>query len=464
MHNGATPTTLRRSSRVPTSLQVLVTSLDGAHFSEVCETTVVSAHGCAMLSRVKVETGIPLHLHSKDGRETTARVVSCQVMGPDHRYWRVGAKLDQPENFWGLKEIPKDWLVQTPVVKPKAPQLLQTSTSLRALPEQKPLSETQIQKIIAAALRPLQAEISTLKEKLAKREANPSSFEVSLSSIPPELEKQIESRLRQDLNPKLLDEASKQAALLLASAKKALDQRTGESYDVFVKRVTDELKVVAKNAEEISTRISASAQDHLSRGLEEFHQKLLEGGSSLKRLGEQLLDFLQQNLHNEYAVRREDLEQLRVCIAEESTRMQQQVESLNARILKLAESAAALESGLDQRLSRMSSATIKETRSQFESMTTDVLEELTKRSVTALTRQLDEVTATMDAKQGSQLTAFSESLNAHKTNSIQAFERSMEQLARDGVERWRLKFESGLNALVKNLNEQFRAESSPTKG
>jgi hypothetical protein len=463
MHNGATPNTLRRSSRVPTSLQVLVTSLDGAHFSEVCETTVVSAHGCAMLSRVKVETGIPLHLHSKDGRETTARVVSCQVVGPDHRYWRVGAKLDQPDNFWGLKEIPHDWFVQSPVMKPKAPHLLQPSTpSLRALPEQKPSAEAQIRKIINDALRPLQAEISTLKEKLAKRDANPSSFEVSLSSIPPELEKQIESRLRQDLNPKLLDEASKQAALLLASAKKALDQRTGESYDVFVKRVTDELKVIEKHAEEISGRISASAQDHLSRGLEEFHQQLLEGGNSLKRLGEQLLDFLQQNLHNEYAVRRGDLEQLRLCIAEESTRMQQQVDSLNARIAKLAESAAALESGLDQRLSRMSSATIKETRAQFESMTVDVLEELTKRSVTALTRQLDEVTATMNARQDSHLTAFSESLNVHKTSSVQAFERSMEQLARDGVERWRQKFESGLNALVKNLNEQFRAESSAT--
>jgi hypothetical protein len=462
MHNGATPSTLRRSSRVPTSLQVLVTSLDGAHFSEVCETTVVSAHGCAMLSRVKVETGIPLHLHSKDGRETTARVVSCQVVGPDHRYWRVGAKLDQPENFWGLREIPKDWLLQTPV-KPKAPQLLQPSTSLRPLPEQKPLSEVQIKKIIGDALQPLHAEISTLKEKLAKRDANPSSFEVSLSSIPPELEKQIESRLRQDLNPKLLDEASKQAALLLASAKKALDQRTGESYDVFVKRVTGELKVIEKRAEEISARISASAQDHLSRGLEEFHQKLLEGGNSLKRLGEQLLDFLQQNLHNEYAVRREDLEQLRVCIAEESTRMQQQVDSLNARIAKLAESAVALESGLDQRLSRMSSATIKETRAQFETMTIDVLEELTKRSVTALTQQLDEVTATMNARQDSHLTAFSESLNVQKTSSIQAFERSMEQLARDGIERWRQKFESGLHALVKNLNEQFRAESSATQ-
>ena len=134
MHNAATPAPLRRSSRVPNSQQVLVTSLDGSHFSEVCETTVVSAHGCAMLTRVKLETGIPLHLHSKNGRETTARVVSCQLISPDHRYWRLGAKLDQPDNFWGLKDYPKDWvLAKTPVTPGVSPAL--QASSLRALPE-----------------------------------------------------------------------------------------------------------------------------------------------------------------------------------------------------------------------------------------------------------------------------------------------------------------------------------------
>lgn len=458
MHNGATPATLRRSSRVPTSVQVLVTSLDGAHFSEVCETTVVSAHGCAMLSRVKLETGIPLHLHSKDGREATARVVSCQPVGPDHRFWRLGAKLDQPDNFWNLKECPKDWALPTPIAKPRPAQVLQASATLRALPDQNAYFEAQISKMIAEALRPLQVEINSLKEKLARREASPSRFEVSLSSIPPELEKQLESRLRQDLSPKVLDEASKQSALLLASAKKTLDQRTGESYDAFASRVTDELKVVEKRAEEISAQISANTREHLSRGLQDFQQQLLEGGNSLKRLGEQLLDFLQQNLHAEYTVRREDLDQLRASLGEESARMQQQVEHINSRIARLSDAAGALESGLDQRLSRMSSDTIKEARVQFESMANDVLEELTKRSVTALAEQLDDVTGTMQAKQDSLVTAFSESLNVRKTTAIQTFERSMDELARDSVERWRAKFEAGVNALLKSLNEQFRAD------
>lgn len=458
MHNGATPASLRRSSRVPTSVQVLVTSLDGAHFSEVCETTVVSAHGCAMLIRVKLESGIPLHLHSKDGREATARVVSCQPVGPDHRFWRLGAKLDQPENFWGLKEYPKDWALPVPIAKPKAPQVLQPSSTLRALPEQNAYTEAQLSKVIADALRPLQAEITLLKEKLAKRDANPSRFEVSLSNIPPDLEKQLEARLRQELSPRVLDEASKQSALLLASAKKALDQRTGESYDAFMSRVNQELQVVERQAQEISGNISATTREHLTRGLEEFQEKLLEGGNSLKRLGEELTDFLQQNLHNEYTVRREDLDQLRASVTEESARMQQQVEHINGRIARLSEAAGALESGLDQRLSRMSSDTIREARVQFESMANDILEELTKRSVAALSEQLDEVAGTMKAKQDSLVTAFSESLNVRKTSSIQAFERSMDDLARDSVERWRAKFEAGVNALLKSLNEQFRAE------
>src|SRR5215471_1718613 len=138
MHNGGVPTLLRRSSRVPTSVQILVTSLDGKHFSDVCETLVVNAHGCAILTRVNLDAGIPLHFHSKDGRETTARVVSCQPIGSDHRRWRLGAKLDRPENFWGLKDCPKDWAFSAPVAQPAALQILRSANtpSYRELPEQ----------------------------------------------------------------------------------------------------------------------------------------------------------------------------------------------------------------------------------------------------------------------------------------------------------------------------------------
>src|ERR1700758_296925 len=133
MQNGDTPTTLRRSSRVPTAVQILVTSLDGTHFSEVCETLVVNAHGCAMLTRVKLDGGVPLHFHSKDGRETTAQVVTCQPIGADHHSWRLGAKLDRPENFWGLKLCPKDWALPVVLVPPRNPQILKPTNDPASL-------------------------------------------------------------------------------------------------------------------------------------------------------------------------------------------------------------------------------------------------------------------------------------------------------------------------------------------
>src|SRR5580765_6420924 len=398
MHNGAASTILRRSSRVPTALQILVTSLEGTHFSEVCETLVVNAHGCAILTRVKLDTGIPLNLHSKDGRETTAHVVTCQPIGSDHRTWRLGAKLDRPENFWGLTDCPKDWVLPAPVVPPRPPQIVKsTNTSApRELSGQgnQPSEavrdrvarqlEEQVRRMIAESVRPLHAEVLALKERVVQREANPSRFEVSLSKIPPELEQQIESRLRKDLGPRVLDEARQQSAQVLVSAKATIDQRTSEAHENFLRGVAQELKVVEKRAQDISSKISENTQDHLRRGLEDFRQKLVEGGNSLKRLSGELLEFLQHELNAEHNARRGDLEQLRAAVSTESVRLQQEVEYLDTRIAKLDDAAGCLESGLDQRLSRLSSDTIKDTRSQFESAASEILEELTARSVQVL--------------------------------------------------------------------------------
>jgi uncharacterized protein YbcV (DUF1398 family) len=74
--------------------------------------------------------------------------------------------------------------------------------------------------------------------------------------------------------------------------------------------------------------------------------------------------------------------------------------------------------------------------------------------------RLDEATGTMKSRQDAQVTAFSESLNVRKASGIQTFEHSMEQLARASVERWRVKFDAGLQALTKSLNEQFGAEDN----
>jgi len=467
MYNGAAPTILRRSSRVPTALQILVTSLEGTHFSEVCETLVVNAHGCAILTRVKLDTGIPLNLHSKDGRETTAHVVTCQPIGSDHRTWRLGAKLDRPENFWGLTDCPKDWVLPAPVVPPRPPQIVKsTNTSApRELSGQgnQPSEavrdrvarqlEEQVRRMIAESVRPLHAEVLALKERVVQREANPSRFEVSLSKIPPELEQQIESRLRKDLGPRVLDEARQQSVNLLESAKATIDQRIAEGHDNFLRRVGEELGVVEKRAHDISGHISEKTREHLRRGLEDFEQRLLDGGNSLKHLSGELLKFLQHNLNAEHDARRGDLEQLRSAVASESSRLQEQVDYLDARIAKLNESTRCLESGLDHRLNRMSSEIVKDTRSQFENLANEILEELTARSIKALSDQLDEATEKMKVVQNGIVASASESLKGQVANASQAFEHSMERLAKLSIERWRLKMEIGLNALAKSLNE-----------
>src|SRR5215475_9469877 len=311
MHSGSISMALRRSSRVPTNLPILVTTLAGSHFSEVCKTLVVNAHGCAVLSPMKFDAGVPLSFKSKDGRETTAHVVSCEPMGPGNHTWRLGAKLDRPENFWGLRDCPADWVTPAGPLSAKLQQITSPAATLTppkangqaSIPPEVMLDlvarklEAPLRRMISESIAPLQAEIAAVKETLARREANPSRFEVSLSQIPPELEQQLEQRLKKDVGPKALEEARNQYAHLLEGAKAAIGQRTNEGYEDFRRRAAEELKSVERRAQEVSTRISATAQEQMRVGVEGFQQKLLEGGNSLKRLSDELLEFLQQNLN-----------------------------------------------------------------------------------------------------------------------------------------------------------------------
>ena len=472
MQNANSPTTLRRSSRVPAAIPILVTSLEGRQFSEVCETLVVNAHGFAVLTRVKLDSGVPLHLHSKEGRETTAKVVSCQALDPQKQNWRLAAKLDRPQNFWGLNDCPKDWTVPSVIVQPRVAQSLAAATTVSShkaqiqQSEPSPVAldrlarqlEAQVVRMIAESVRPLQSELSELKEKLARRESNPSRFEVSLSSIPPQLEQQLELRLRNEFGPKVMDEARQQAADLLSGAKNAIDQKTAEGYQQFMHRVAEELKAVEKRAQDLSAHISDSAREHMSRGLDDFHGKLLEGGNSLKRLSQELLDFLRQSVQDEHEARRADLEFLRASMQSQSSRLRQQVEDLNGRIAKLDASVQSLESGLEQRLSQMSSNTLSQMHGQLAAEASAILEELTVRGVAALATQLDEATATMKIVQKGITASTSESLKLEAAGALQAYNQSMEQMANVAVERWRVKLAGGLNALAKTVGEQFHLE------
>ncbi|HXZ32857.1 MAG TPA: hypothetical protein VEH30_11300 [Terriglobales bacterium] len=461
MRTANVPTTPRRSSRVPTAVPILVTSLDGKHFSEVCETLVVNAHGCAMLSPIKFDNGVPLHFHSKDGREATAHVVSCQPMGTDSRSWRLGTRLDRPENFWGLNDCPKDW--PTTVAVQAGSKVVSRRLSEEAAQRREALLErvnkeleTQVKRAIAESVRPLEEEIASLKERLARREANPSRFDVSLSSIPAELEQQLESRLRKDLGPRVLDEARQQSAQLLAAANATITHKTNEGYESFLRRVGEELRVVEKRARETSAYISETADQQLRRGLKDLQEKLVESGNSLKQLSEQLLEYLKENLDEEHSARRGDLEQLRTSLQAESARLGEHIESFDGRMAKLDESVRSLESGLDQRLSYMASNTVKDARSQLESVANSVREELTSKSVKALAAQLDEASGNMKVIQKGIVASFSDTLKSQASDALQEFEQSTQELARLSVERCRQTLTRALNALIKGVSEEFQ--------
>jgi hypothetical protein len=162
--------------------------LTGTGFSEICKTLVVNAHGCAVLSPVKFDPGVPLRFKTEDGREATAHVVSCQSMDPGSRSWTLGAQLDRPENFWGLRDYPADWALPTGTLSAKLQEINSVamaspdSASRASLPPEAVLDllvrrlETPIRRIIAEALIPLQAEITAIKDAQAERKANPSRF------------------------------------------------------------------------------------------------------------------------------------------------------------------------------------------------------------------------------------------------------------------------------------------------
>ena len=64
-----------------------------------------------------------------------------------------------------------------------------------------------------------------------------SRFEVSLSQIPPELEQQLEFRLKKELGPQILKQAGEQSEQVLSAAKAAIDQKTTvETHGEFLRR------------------------------------------------------------------------------------------------------------------------------------------------------------------------------------------------------------------------------------
>jgi len=479
MHSANVVDPSRRSSRLPVAVPILVTSLEpGADFSEVCETLVVSAHGCAIRSPMRLEAGIPVHFERKEGRETIAHVVDCQPMGSGQPGWMLAAQLDRPENFWGLKPCPQDWM-QLPETLATSQQQLPRKLparntaenrrgenlvvrSRKTTPEKIPhqLTDGDVRVIVADIVQSLQAEVTELKQELVRGGPKRSQFDISLTHIPPEVEEKLWTRLRQDIGTKALQQTRQQSEQVLEAAKEAIGKKIREAQNEFREQATHELKEFEQRAQGLSEEIARAVEQHVHSGAERFQQQALEAGIRLERRSEEFLRDLQQRLSEENDARHREMQKVQAAVASESSRLQSQTADLGSRIAALDESARELESELENRLVRLGTDIISGARTQLQSAVDVVLKELSTRNAKDLGTQLDEACRRLESVKKQIETSVSELVRTRVADSLLSFGQTIEAVAQDSVERWRQALARDLNSVTNILGGQLRLEAA----
>lgn len=462
----------RRSSRVPIAVPLLVTSLDPTNdFSEVCETLVVSAHGCAIRSPMEVKAGIPVHFHTKDGRQMMARIIECQPIGSKPEAWRLGAQLDAPDNFWGLNPCPEDWVhphEQTLALKPQLTpdnKLHSPSAPLRPAadaPEQQ-IPADRLQKMMAPLLHPLQAELATLREKVTQRETNRSRFEVSLSHIPPELEQELWARLRQDIGQRALQMAREESDRVLGTAHATIERKISQSQSELQQHASDELKQVQQRAQALADGVAENLQHQFRSAVEQFQMSVTAAETRLSRQSEELMGSLHQQLESEHQKQQQEIQRLQGTVAEDWSRVRTQIAGVENRLAKLDESARRLESDFEARLAAMASEVASLTRAELEGAADVLLEQLTTRNAQTLANQLDDACARLKHMQREIETSISEVLQDRIAQTVQSFERKMHESAQHCVERWSRALASQLNSVVSALGQPLRIDDAADK-
>jgi hypothetical protein len=447
--------TSRRSSRVPITVPILVTSAQPDYdFSEICETLVVNAHGCCMRSPARLEAGVPVHFQSKEGNWTMAHIVDCQPMDSGQQGWKLGARLDEPDNFWGLQACPEDW-VHTPEQPPKplpASKLVRDKIA-RQLPDD-------LRTVVAELVQPLHAEVRDLREKLAQKESKRSQFDISLTHIPPEVEEKLWLRLREDLGAQVLRQTRQQSDQVFEAAKDAIGKKIAEAHNEFRQQVGQELQVVGQQAQRLAEEMTDAVQQHLHAGEERFQQRVSEAEAHLERQSEEFLRALQQRLGEEHAAQRREMQKTHVEVASEAAHLRAQTADLGGRIGKLDESVRQLESDLDARLARIAGDIISGARSQLDRAVDVVLKELGTRNAKELANQLAEARGQLEHTQKKIEASVSELLKTEVAGSLLSFGQTMEELAQDSVGRWRLALSRDLTSVAKTLGQQFRSEDA----
>ena len=465
---------LRRSSRVPVNVPIRVTSLEpNGQFSEVCETLVVSAHGCALRFPIRLHAGSALRLHSQEGRQATAYVVACEPLGTDGQSWRLGARLDRPENFWGLEACPEDWRVlempapaaqQSPRTLPAGPAALHPpqarSVSSQAILDkiEEQLSEDRLKGILAKLVKPMRAEITELREKLS-RDARRNRFEVSLGQIPPEVEEKLWERLRQDLGARVLQQTREQSKEVLGAAKTAIEQRIAEAQTEFRHRLAGELHAVEQRAQALSHELAAATREQVRTGIEKLQRQALDAGVHLNAQGEDLFSSLERRLVETHDAHRRETEQIQADVAAKSSQLQSEVTDLGDRIATLNDSVRRLESELDAHLERIAGEIVSGARGQLESAVGLALKDLQTRGSNEVSNRLDEMCGQLRIIQNRVENSFSGSLRSQGEDAVQSFGQEIEELAQQSVERWRLALARHLESVAKSLGQDFRPEA-----
>jgi hypothetical protein len=462
----------RRSSRVPVAVPVLVTTLNpGTHFSEICETLVVNAHGCAFRSPLQLEKGVPIHLHSEEGRQTKAQVVSCQPLGPNQHGWMLGASLERPENFWGLKSFPKDWGLQLPApAQASVPKLAARNATDPLLHEvfsmkqhletmQRQVSEEKLRERMVGIINPMKTELAELKEKLS--DGRRSRFEVSLSQIPPELEEQLWVRLRKELGAQVLRQTLEQSEHVLGAAKEAIVQKIAEAQAQFGQHLRQELQGVEERMRGVLADSAARVRNHIGAGLEQFQQRAVEAGNSLDRRSEELLQLLTERLSEEHEAHRWQTQQLQKALAEESSRLQAQIADLRDRVGRLDEAARHLESDFERRLTQTATDIASGAHAQLEGAVRTLLTEAETRNAKELSDQLDQACDHLKIIQKGLEASVSDNLKSRAAEHLSRFQQTLEDLVGQSGDQWRQRLAAGLNAVVNMLGDQFHSQGAP---
>ncbi len=314
--------------------------------------------------------------------------------------------------------------------------------------------------MLAFLVRPLQTEVAELREKVAAN-AKRNRFEVSLGSIPPELEEKLWERLRQNLGTEVLKQTQEQSAAILASVKMAVEQKTGAAVTEFRHRLAGELHTVEERAQVLSKDLTATAQQQVQIGLEKLQRRAVEAESQLDDQGERLLSSLQGQLVNSHDAHRREIEQIHAEVAAKAFQLQSDVTNLGVRMAVLNEAARRLESDLDAHLEKVAAGIVAAARTQLEGAVMTTLKDLRARGSAEVENRINETCGHLRTVQNRIENSCSGSLQAQGEAAVQSIAQQFEKLAQQATEKWRLALARDLNSVANSLGQRLRQELEP---